>query len=357
MKSIQVANTQAESISEEDIKNVLKNFSDNIYLKQNFILFIYDKNDIESYKKEVIERFISRMKRDYMIVYIPIILISIISLILCGLFFNLISSIKIENINITNSEYLKSYLLDFKPNSIIYTLFMFIFFILITICLIYLSYFLWNNTFTSNIRQGWSALFGINSYDKVCSILFIILMQSFGITYHIFDISSRWRSILTDAISTIEKIITLESEEIKEPYLKSEEIKEPYLESILFGQNKEKPIPEEKSISILKDRINLHTKNHIDHDIKETYSLLIILTIEIFVLILWIFVVLFYFIPNNCEHEDCDLQKVIETIKILKKEKELKEKTERLKKEKERLKKEKELKEKKEEKEEKEEER
>ena len=77
MKSIQVENTKVGNISEEDIKSILNDLDVNIYLKQNFILFICDKSDIKSYKKEVIKRFISRMKRDYMIVYIPIILISI----------------------------------------------------------------------------------------------------------------------------------------------------------------------------------------------------------------------------------------------------------------------------------------
>ena len=350
MKSIQVAKDQVESISEEDIKNVLKNFSDNIYLKQNLILFICDKNDIESYKKEVIKRFISRMRRDYMMVYIPIILTSIISLILCGLFFNIINSIdQIETINFeTSSNFientLKSYLFNFKPNSIIYTLF--IFSILITICFIYLSYFLWNNRFISNIRQVWSFLFGINSYFKVCEVLFIILMQSFGITYYIFDISSSW----IDIPSKVEEPISLVTKNMVD-YKKLTDLNS---ELTQIDMNKMNEI----------NKQNLRLKyiisgsiHYINNSIQEIYALLILLIMEIFVLILWIFVVLFYFIPNNCEHEDCDLQKVIETIKILKKEKELKEKTERLKKEKERLKKEKELKEKKEEKEEKEEER
>ena len=145
MKSIQVENTKVESILEEDIESALNDLNVNAYLNQNSDLFICNKNNIESYKKEVIKRFISRMRRDYMMVYIPIILTSIISLILCGLFFNIINSIdQIETINFeTSSNFientLKSYLFNFKPNSIIYTLF--IFSILITICFIYLSYF------------------------------------------------------------------------------------------------------------------------------------------------------------------------------------------------------------------------
>ena len=93
MKSIQVENTKVESILEEDIESALNDLNVNAYLKQNSDLFICNKNNIESYKKEVIKRFISRMRRDYMMVYITIILTSIISLILCGLFFNIIDVI------------------------------------------------------------------------------------------------------------------------------------------------------------------------------------------------------------------------------------------------------------------------
>ena len=224
MKSIQVAKDQVESISEEDIKNVLKNFSDNIYLKQNLILFICDKNDIESYKKEVIKRFISRMKRDYMIVYIPIILISIIVL-----------------------------SIGLSTNYHEHVVFFCIFSILATVCLIYLSYFLWNNTFTSNIRQWWSAFFSINY------ILFYMLVVTF--------------------------LVLL-------------------ARCIIF--------------------INDNTLNEKLFDDLANYSLWIIL-----VLVFPFFgslIVFFYFIPNNCEHKDSDLQKVLSKLEETEDQKRLEEK-------------------------------
>ena len=224
MKSIQVAKDQVESISEEDIKNVLKNFSDNIYLKQNLILFICDKNDIESYKKEVIKRFISRMRRDYMMVYIFIILISIIILMLLPLF----KAISTEN-------------------EVGCTFTVRIFSLLVTVCLIYLYYFLWNNTFTSNIRQWWSAFFSINY------ILFYMLVVTFLV-------------LLARCI-------------------------------IFINDN------------------TLNEKLFVD---LANYSLWIIL-----VLVFPFFgslIVFFYFIPNNCEHKDSDLQKVLSKLEETEKE-------------------------------------
>ena len=113
MKSIQVENTKVESILEEDIESALNDLNVNAYLKQNSDLFICNKNNIESYKKEVIKRFISRMRRDYMMVYIFIILISIIILMLLPLF---------EAISIVNK--------------VGYTFTVRIFSLLVTICLI-----------------------------------------------------------------------------------------------------------------------------------------------------------------------------------------------------------------------------
>ena len=100
MKSIQVGN-----ISEQDIKSILKNLDVNIYLKQNFILFICDKNDIESYKKEVIERFISRMRRDSMIFYLPLMLSWFIT------YFIFISFVLLL---INNPQLFKSFLYTFR---------------------------------------------------------------------------------------------------------------------------------------------------------------------------------------------------------------------------------------------------
>ena len=340
MKSIQVENTKVGNISEEDIKSILNDFSDNVYLKQNLILFICDKNDIESYKKEVIERFISRMRRDYMMVYIFIILICIIFLILYGLFFDIISPIdtkKLQSFFISNTvkteiveKYITKNLAAINPNSIIYTLF--IFSILIIICSIYLSYFLWNNRFTSNIRQWWSTFFLVNSYFKVCEVLLVILIQSCCFTYFIFNTSSNWRSPSKNGIEKLKEIRTRQDEEKN----KKKESTNMYSSFIFTKVTTRTSL--EQDCYIMKSIIF-----DIDNDIEYTFTILIFLIMEISYCILCIFVVFFYFIPNNCEDKDCDLQKVIEKIKILKKEKELKEKRERLKKEKERLKKEKEI--------------
>ena len=234
MKSIQVAKDQVESISEEDIKNVLKNFSDNIYLKQNLILFICDKNDIESYKKEVIKRFISRMRRDYMMVYIFIILISIIILMLLPLF---------EAISIVNK--------------VGYTFTVRIFSLLVTVCLIYLYYFLWNNTFTSNIRQWWSAFFLVN-YIALYIIMFLFL-------------------------------------------------------GALFLANLPGLIPDDSHEDILK------------------FFLFYCCNILI-ILCLGLLIVFLYFIPNNCEHEDSDLQKVLSKLEEIEKRKRLEKEEEKKKK-------------------------
>ena len=230
MKSIQVANTQVESISEEDIKSILNDFSDNVYLKQNLILFICDKNDIESYKKEVIKRFISRMKRDCMMVYILIILTSIIVLMLLSLF---------------NEE----------EASCIFTVR--IFSLLVTICLIYLSYFLWNNTFTSNIRQWWSAFFLVN-YIALYIIMFLFL-------------------------------------------------------GALFLANLPGLIPDDSHEDILK------------------FFLFYCCNILI-ILCLGLLIVFLYFIPNNCEHKDSDLQKVLSKLEEIEKRKRLEKEEEKKKK-------------------------
>ena len=127
MKSIQVENTKIENtkvgnISEEDIKSILNDLDVNIYLKQNFILFICDKSDIKYYKKEVIERFISRMKRDCIIVYISIMLTLIINYyLICFIILNIVESI---------TDIINYFIYIF------YTLAAFI--LIIIICLIYL---------------------------------------------------------------------------------------------------------------------------------------------------------------------------------------------------------------------------
>ena len=221
MKSIQVENTKVGNISEEDIKSVLNNLDVNAYLKQNFILFICDKNDIESYKKEVIKRFISRMRRDYMMVYIFIILISIIILMLLPLFN--------------------------EGNEVGYTFTVRIFSLLVTVCLIYLSYFLWNNTFTSNIRQWWSAFFLVN-YIALYFIMFLFLDVLFLANLSVFS-------------------------------------------------------------KCLKDKVK---------DIFLLYCGIILI-----ILCLGSLIVFFYFIPNNCEHEDSDLQKVLSKLEEIEKTKRL----------------------------------
>ena len=228
MKSIQVENTKVGNISEEDIKSILNDFSDNVYLKQNLILFICDKSDIKSYKKEVIKRFISRMKRDYMIVYIPIILISIIVL-----------------------------LISLSTNYYEHVVFFCIFSILATVCFIYLSYFLWNNTFTSNIRQWWSAFFLVN-YIALYIIMFLFL-------------------------------------------------------GALFLANFSGLIPDDSHEDILK------------------FFLFYCCTILI-ILCLGSLIVFLYFIPNNCEHKDSDLQKVLSKLEEIEKRKRLEKEEEKKKK-------------------------
>ena len=231
MKSIQVVNTKVESILEEDIESALNDLNVNAYLKQNSDLFICNKNNIESYKKEVIKRFISRMRRDYMMVYIFIILISIIILMLLPLF---------------------------KEGNEVGCIFTVrIFSLLVTVCLIYLYYFLWNNTFTSNIRQWWSAFFLVN-YIALYIIMFLFL-------------------------------------------------------GALFLANFSGLIPDDSHEDILK------------------FFLFYCCTILI-ILCLVSLIVFLYFIPNNCEHKDSDLQKVLSKLEEIEKRKRLEKEEEKKKK-------------------------
>ena len=234
MKSIQVENTKVESILEEDIESALNDLNVNAYLKQNSDLFICNKNNIESYKKEVIKRFISRMRRDYMMVYIFIILISIIILMLLPLF----KAISTEN-------------------EVGCTFTVRIFSLLVTVCLIYLYYFLWNNTFTSNIRQWWSAFFLVN-YIALYIIMFLFL-------------------------------------------------------GALFLANLPGLIPDDSHEDILK------------------FFLFYCCNILI-ILCLGLLIVFLYFIPNNCEHEDSDLQKVLSKLEEIEKRKRLEKEEEKKKK-------------------------
>ena len=274
MKSIQVENTKIENtkientkvgnILEEDIESVLKNLGVNAYLKQNLILFICDKSDIKSYKKEVIERFISRMKRDCMIVYISIMLTLIINYyLICFIILNIVESI---------TDIINYFIYIF------YTLAAFI--LIIIICLIYLSYFLWNNTFTSNIRQWWSFFFFANYIVLYFVFLNILLVSIVALKIFIIIYLGLKKIDPNKAIDSNEKI---------------------YIESKI-------------------------------KDIKENrYTLAKVLALQLFLFILFTFIVLFYFIPNNCEHEDSDLQKVLS--KLEETEKEEAEKLKRLEKE------------------------
>ena len=156
------------------------------------------------------------MKRDYMIVYIPIILISIIVL-----------------------------SIGLSTNYHEHVVFFCIFSILATVCLIYLSYFLWNNTFTSNIRQWWSAFFLVN-YIALYIIMFLFL-------------------------------------------------------GALFLANLPGLIPDDSHEDILK------------------FFLFYCCNILI-ILCLGLLIVFLYFIPNNCEHKDSDLQKVLSKLEETEKE-------------------------------------
>ena len=253
MKSIQVENTKVGNISEEDIKSILNDLDVNIYLKQNFILFICDKSDIKSYKKEVIERFISRMKRDCMIVYISIMLTLIINYyLICFIILNIVESI---------TDIINYFIYIF------YTLAAFI--LIIIICLIYLSYFLWNNTFTSNIRQWWSFFFFANYIVLYFVFLNILLVSIVALKIFIIIYLGLKKIDPNKAIDSNEKI---------------------YIESKI-------------------------------KDIKENrYTLAKVLALQLFLFILFTFIVLFYFIPNNCEHEDSDLQKVLSKLEETEKE-------------------------------------
>ena len=126
-----------------------------------------------------------------------------------------------------------------------------IFSLLVTICLIYLSYFLWNNTFTSNIRQWWSAFFLVN-YIALYIIMFLFL-------------------------------------------------------GALFLANLPGLIPDNIHEDILK------------------FFLFYCCTILI-ILCLGSLIVFLYFIPNNCEHKDSDLQKVLSKLEETEDKKRLEEK-------------------------------